>query len=100
MHVIGLDYDDTFTTNPDAWYGAMMTLKRAGFRIVGATFRYPQEAIVDARFHRLCDTVVYCSRHSKMDVTKAAGELVDIWIDDMPQFIEPGLGRFSQAVQE
>lgn len=94
MHTIGLDYDDTFTTDPDAWFGAMSLLKRKGFRIVGTTFRYAEEPIEDQRYHRLCDRVIYCARRSKQETAKLEGEEVDIWIDDMPQFVVSGLMPF------
>ena len=91
MHTIALDYDDTFTTDPDGWYRAMLVLKQAGFRIVGCTFRYPEEEITDRQYIELCDRIIYCSRESKFTTAGLEGEKVDIWIDDIPQWIHTGV---------
>ena len=89
---IGLDYDDTYTTCPHAWFQAMMLMKANGFRIVGITFRYADtEAIDDLMFHKLCDALIYCGRESKFDHAKANGEEIDIWIDDHPEMLELGI---------
>jgi len=45
MRTIGLDYDDTFSTHPTAWWEALSILKIAGFRIIGVTFRNREQAI-------------------------------------------------------
>lgn len=68
----------------------MLVLKQAGFRIVGCTFRCLEEEITDPQYIDLCDRIIYCSRESKFTTAGLEGKKVDIWIDDIPQWIHSG----------
>ena len=84
---IGLDYDDTYTTDPHAWFAAMSKLKENGFTIVGATFRSQDEVINDHTYYELCDAVVFCAGQPKDQTARSFGYNINIWIDDHPDWI-------------
>lgn len=90
MRTIGLDYDDTFNTNPEVWAAALAVLKQAGFRVVGVTFRNREQAIDCDHYHGVCDEIVYTAGKAKHDTVKALGIEIDIWIDDKPFWIVTG----------
>lgn len=97
MPVIGLDYDDTFTTDPHAWAEAMHVLRAAGFTIVGTTFRYEEhEPIKNPLYTQVCDAIIYCNRESKAVHAERAGYKVDIWIDDIPQYVMSGVPQIHR----
>jgi 5'(3')-deoxyribonucleotidase len=88
MKTIALDYDNTFTTDPEAWEKAMLVLKYSGFRIIGITMRYPEESYdVDMRYGNLCDQIHFTSRKAKMQYCHQNNIRVDIWIDDNPNWL-------------
>lgn len=74
---IALDYDNTFTCDPDMWLGFIRAAKSRGHEVKIVTMRYPSEPVevTDAE-------VVYTSRKAK-----AAYYPADVWIDDCPTFI-------------
>ena len=86
--LIALDYDDTWTRDPDAWYAAMKIMKAAGHTIYGVTMRYPREATgMDMRYVDVCDKLLFTSREAKWYYTRNKGILIDVWIDDSPHWI-------------
>lgn len=85
---ISLDYDDTFTKDPEAWYAAMMLLKQAGHTIYGVTMRYPAEASgMDKRYDEVCEAIFFTSRAAKQSFVAVKGIHIDVWIDDNPKWI-------------
>lgn len=85
---VALDYDDTFTVNPIAWYPALEKLKAAGFSIIGVTLRNEEQKIEDPLYLDICDVIVYCAGHAKKDtVHKLLHHTIHIWIDDSPEYI-------------
>lgn len=86
--IIALDYDDTWTRDPDAWYAAMMAMKQAGHTIYGVTMRYPREASgMSMRYGAVCEKIFFTSREAKWYYMQNQGIHVDVWIDDSPHFI-------------
>ena len=64
--IIGLDYDDTWTRDPDGWFTAMMALKMRGHTIYGITMRYPREASgMDSRYDQVCEQILFTGRRQK-----------------------------------
>ncbi len=85
--IIGLDYDDTFSTDPEAWSKVARILYGAGYLIIGATLRNRYQVIEDTRYFDVCSHVVYCAGHAKAPLLAALGFPVTVWIDDKPQYI-------------
>lgn len=77
---IGLDYDGTYTRDPELWDKFVMMAELRGHEVVCITMRYETEPVFDMP----CE-VVYTGRQAK--ISNIAGCRVDIWIDDNPQWI-------------
>ena len=77
--IIALDYDGTYTRDPELWERFIDSAISSGHQISCVTMRYPQEEV------RMRIPVVYTSRQAKMLCFKA-----DIWIDDNPHFLVMG----------
>lgn len=74
---IALDYDRTFTEDPDLWATFAAMAQARGHTVKIVTMRRPDEMITDAPVE-----VIYTSRRAKARVIKA-----DVWIDDSPHWI-------------
>lgn len=88
--IIGLDYDDTWTRDPDGWYAACLLLKARGHRFYGVTMRYEREAgNMDGRYNDICEQVIFTGRKAKRAFTQGqCGIFIDVWIDDNPIWVE------------
>ncbi len=86
MSVIALDYDDTFTDNPNAWAAVAAQLTAHGYTVIGVTLRNRYMPVCD-HYMSVCGTVVYCAGHSKKEVLARMGYHDVIWIDDNPKYI-------------
>ena len=75
--LIALDYDKTYTADPDLWCDFLQLAKQRGHVVTIVTMRHNYESITDAP----CD-VIYTARKAKASCIKA-----DIWIDDSPQWV-------------
>jgi len=87
--IIAVDYDDTWTRDPDGWYLALHALKQRGHKIVGATMRHPREATgMDSNYDKICEKIYFTGRKAKRSFLAAHGVFVDVWIDDNPIWVE------------
>ena len=87
IKTIGLDYDDTFSADPDGWYEALQILRDRGFSIIGVTFRDSETRITDQRYLSICDAVIYTAGEPKRNVAQEYNYQIDIWIDDKPEWV-------------
>jgi hypothetical protein len=78
---IALDYDGTYTADPEFWGRFCDLAKRAGHSVVCITMRYPTEPI------EVPIPVIYTSRQAKVTFMEERGEKVDVWIDDSPNWL-------------
>jgi hypothetical protein len=87
--IIALDYDDTFTADPEGWSLFVEMMKQRGHSISFVTFRMEPDNNIhtdsldilgDAE--RLKIPVVFTNHRQKRHVFKA-----DVWIDDSPHMI-------------
>jgi hypothetical protein len=81
---IALDYDDTFTVNPEMWRSIIHILVEYGHdvRIVTSRF-YLRES--EREIKAATDLpVIFCKHNSKYEICKKLGWIPDIWIDDYP----------------
>lgn len=86
MIIISLDYDATFTIVPDMWL-AFIKNAPAHVKIYCVTMRYPEEGHdIDPRLTDLVE-VIFTSRQAKRKYMENLGIHVNIWIDDMPDFV-------------
>lgn len=79
--MIALDYDDTYTRDPDGWDQVVAFLRSRGHTFVCVTGRsetaYPRGRAPDMPF-------VFAPDQMKSGAAHRAGYNVDVWIDDNP----------------
>lgn len=85
---ISLDYDKTFTADPDFWSAFLTLCKKQGHVVLGITMRNKNELDdVDNRYLTLCDEVHPTDRQAKIKYVNEHNLVVDVWIDDNPHAI-------------
>lgn len=85
----GLDYDQTFTADPELWRQFIAAAEIRGHIVVCVTARrvspdFSREPRLPASVAIVCSGSDY-----KRNAAAKAGYPVNIWIDDMPGMIEP-----------
>jgi hypothetical protein len=85
---IALDYDDTYTRDPNAWNEFIDLMHRNDHTVYCVTMRYPNEAqaVRDALGKRV-DGIFCTGRKAKRPFMFARGIRIDVWIDDEPSWI-------------
>ena len=84
--IFALDFDGTYTADPELWDQWVRLCRRRGHRVYVVTMRYPSEAVPD-ELAELVDRVIYTGRRAKKQLLDSRGILIDIWIDDRPEFL-------------
>lgn len=84
---IAMDFDDTFTADPELWSKFIQDGKSRGHRFYCVTARRDTEENVDIINHWFdkweCQMpIVFANLCSKVDTMEKRGIKVDIWIDD------------------
>ncbi len=84
--LIALDYDKTFTADPNFWREVIAMGERHGHTFVCVTGRRtpPERPEPSIPLQVVC-----AGPELKRHVAAKAGYAVDVWIDDMPGTIEP-----------
>ena len=95
MLTIAIDYDDTFTADPELWGQFIRLAKSRGHRCVMVTARRNTEencedlnAMLDE--HDCQMVIIFSELGSKLRATESRGIKVDIWIDDDPEKLVRG----------
>lgn len=87
---IAIDFDGTYTADPQLWNLFIMQAKSLGHKIYCVTMRYADEkeaAIVQNTIGNYCDEIIYTARIAKKEITNNLNIKIDIWIDDNPAWI-------------
>lgn len=86
--LIALDYDGTYTLDPDLWDKFILMARFSGHEVIIATMRNENELeqIKNRLFDRV-DDIVFTSRKSKVQELQRQGYHPDIWIDDNPYYL-------------
>lgn len=86
--LISLDYDDTYTEDPDLWLTFVKHAQARNHTVILCTMRYPEEGHdIDPRLLAIIDQVVYTRRQQKKQYLRNIGLSPHVWIDDSPHFI-------------
>lgn len=81
--IIALDYDKTYTADPQLWDALIVHAKHRGHKIICLTMRrYPEEQIKIPGVE-----ITYTDRRAKKKYADENGIVVDIWIDDKPAWL-------------
>lgn len=87
--IIALDYDDTYTADPEFWKTVILAATRHKHIIICVTARY--KTIQNQQELKLAlpdDVDIYFSGDEpKMDYMRRNNIVVDVWIDDSPGWI-------------
>lgn len=85
--LFALDYDDTYTRDPELWLTFISLLRARGHDVVVATMRCEVEAFdMDKRLLDICQVEFTCGEQKKPTLDKR-GIYISIWIDDRPDWI-------------
>ena len=83
---ISIDYDDTYTKDPELWDQFISMAQSKGHQVFCITKRY-EEIAEDIKSTMKIQTLF--ATQSKLDEAHKNGVVIDIWIDDKPQSIYP-----------
>lgn len=82
MTVFALDYDGTYTRDPELWDSWIKLATSRGHLVLCVTMRYQEETI-----EMPCE-VIYTSRKAKQPFMIARGfRPPDVWIDNEPKWL-------------
>lgn len=87
---LALDYDGTFTADPELWRAFVRLARERGHNVVCVTARAGRMGAaceVRLALEHLGVPVMYVGAASKRAAVEDAGLTVDVWIDDMPEAI-------------
>lgn len=85
--IIALDYDKTYTRDPDMWNMFIEDAIKRNHEVICVTMRYPSEGDdVEKTIGRYC-TIIYTERRAKEQCLLKLNIYPDIWIDDSPFWI-------------
>lgn len=90
--VIALDYDGTFTADPDFWLLFINMAQVRGHKVILVTMREDGDAgfgvdAVDLRLLRLVDAAYFTAYRAKKRFLSDKGIRVDVWVDDSPEWV-------------
>ncbi|QDH83430.1 hypothetical protein [Achromobacter phage Motura] len=88
--IVGLDFDETYTRDPETWDKVIAVLRAARHTVYCVTMRYPglEESLeVSSQLNGKVDACFFTGRKGKRDFMYAQGINVHVWIDDMPDAI-------------
>lgn len=82
---ISLDYDDTYTQDPDLWRTFIQQAQSRGHQVYCVTWRHAGQP-VSTELSRLV-LVIYTDLQAKRPYMERLGIPIQVWIDDNPQAI-------------
>lgn len=80
---IALDYDGTYTADPELWGAFIAKARERGHDLVMVTMR----RIGNEQIENPPCAVVYTNRRAKAPFMERCGYKIDVWIDDNPHWI-------------
>ena len=87
---IAIDFDNTWTRDPEFWAETVKRGRERGIEFVIVTGR-SDEGVFGAQVRRAIQDIpiVFAAMEWKRKAALRRGWIVDIWIDDMPEYIGP-----------
>ena len=87
---ISLDYDDTYTRDPEFWNSFVRGALQRGHKVYCITLRSPQQSheVYESLAALIgVDNCIFTSMNAKKKFAWDKGVRIDVWIDDMPDVI-------------
>lgn len=86
---VGLDYDNTYTRDPECWNDVINVFQARGHNVYVVTMRTPEEGrpVREALQNRV-EGIFFTSRKAKKPFMFERRISIDVWVDDTPYFIE------------
>ncbi|MCW5156378.1 HAD family hydrolase [Burkholderia cenocepacia] len=84
---VALDFDGTFTEDPEAWHVVIDLFLKRGHSVFLVTMRHPNEANRAMKDLAKKITVIFTSRQAKKKFVEEQGIKINVWIDDNPHWI-------------
>lgn len=87
--LIALDYDETYTLDPEFWNDFIRMIRERGHRVVCATMRYDtpfESKAVRDTIGKTCE-VIFTGRKAKKEFLENINIHPDVWIDDNPLWL-------------
>lgn len=87
---IALDFDNTYTLNPNLWIAFIDDVRDSGGDVYIVTVRHEYwdaHPLLDELMGRLGVMVVFTDGRAKWEFCEELGLSIDVWIDDRPQTI-------------
>ncbi len=87
--LIALDYDGTYTADPELWDQFISNARARGHEVIIATMRIKgfEEYDVNRQLEGKVDKIIYTDRRAKKAEVIRQYKNPDIWIDDMPEWL-------------
>lgn len=86
--LLALDYDDTYTCDPEFWDYFIKLAFDYGHSVICVTMRHEHEGLeVKNNLSNLVEKIIFTGRKAKFDAVQEAGFMPSVWIDDSPNFI-------------
>lgn len=97
-----LDFDDTFTADPELWSFFVAKAQVLGHRVVCVTARFKTEGNLQELKRALPGGVeiLFCGPTPKRKHATNNAIEIDVWIDDYPEAIVTGDDRLEAAYEE
>ena len=87
---ISVDFDDTYTRDPNMWNTVIAVMQTAGHNVYCVTARTPEQGLdVYSSIGRMvgADNCYFPSLHAKKPFMWAQGIRIDVWVDDTPMAV-------------
>ena len=87
---ISIDFDNTYTLEPQLWNAFIHTAHARGHTVYCVTYRYTNEAaeVLDSIGKVIGkDKCIFTNHNNKREFCNNLGVHIDVWVDDMPQLI-------------
>lgn len=87
--LICLDYDGTYTEDPDLWDQFIVSALRADHTVICATMRYEDSEgdVVKRNLASKVSQIYFTDRLAKQAFLERQGVFPDVWIDDSPKWL-------------
>lgn len=89
--IVSIDFDDTWTKDPEAWRAFARTMHGRGHVVIVTTNRYDLPIVAREVFETVATSsvrdVIFAGAKPKRAAARERGYEVDVWIDDRPEMV-------------